>query len=194
MSDSQETLAAAARRWWWSMNFEGHGAEVRRKGGAARAALAELRHAHRPVEVFLVPPALDLFLKLRGLNAGVSADRVAVLAVALANLKPDGALSREKPVPRAIGRDAFEKEETAAISEGRFRRLLQSDDGELLDAFRRLVRQMGGKLNPESLADSILNWGDAMRQRWIFEYYAVGYATPPRATADTSTQNEDNNG
>jgi CRISPR type I-E-associated protein CasB/Cse2 len=176
------------------MNFERHGGETRRKGGASRAALAELRHAAGPVKVFLVPAALDLLRRLRTVDSHVCTNRVAVAAVALANLRPDPSLTKEKPVSRAIGRDNFDKDDSAPISEGRFRRLLQSGDEELLEAFRRLVRQMKGKLDPESLAGSILHWDEATQQRWIFDYYAVGSAAPAVTQTQDASIQEDHHG
>ena len=64
------------------------------------------------------------------------------------------------------------------MSEGRFRRLLQAQDNELMDAMRRLARMAKGKLNVHDLSYAILNWGDGYRgdrvkRRWIFDYYGV---------------------
>ena len=64
------------------------------------------------------------------------------------------------------------------MSEGRFRRLLQAHDSELMEAMRRLVRMAKGKLNVHDLSYAILNWGggyrgEQVKKQWIFDYYGV---------------------
>ena len=81
-------------------------------------------------------------------------------------------------MPRAIGRVSLDDADTALMSEGRFRRLLQTQDGELMDAMRRLVHMAKGRLDVHDLSSAILDWGDGVRgdrvkRRWIFGYYNV---------------------
>jgi CRISPR type I-E-associated protein CasB/Cse2 len=176
-----EDLAAA---WWQELSFERSGGGLRRAGGAKRAALAKLRRAEGPIDALALPEAIDLYRRLRGADSNVDADRVAALAVALANLRPEPEnLRPERRVPRVFARKSFDDADSAALSEARFRRLLQADGAELLEAFRRLVRLLDGRAEPRSLADAILHWGDGMRQRWIFDYYGVALAMPHPETA-----------
>jgi CRISPR system Cascade subunit CasB len=191
MSDTKEPPAIAAE-WWHEMNFEKGPDGWRRAGGARRADLAKLRRAAGPIEALSVPAAVDLFWKLS--NAGYrNPDRVAALAVALANLKPD--LKNRSPelrVPQVFGRNSIDDDNSEnragrrPLAEARFRRLLQTDEAELLDAFRRLIRSLDGRVEPESLARAILYWGDRTRQRWIFDYYGVSIAAP-RAEAEPAS-------
>src|SRR6516165_3666435 len=175
MSESRraEDLAAA---WWQELSFERSGGRLRRAGGSKRAALA-------------VPEAIDLYIRLRGADPNVAANRVAAVAVALANLRPEPEnLRPDRRVPAVFARRSFDDPDSAGLSEARFRRLLQAEGVELLDAFRRLVRLLDGRADPRSLADAILHWGDRMRQRWIFEYYGVAIATPhPDAASVAAT-------
>ena len=73
------------------------------------------------------------------------------------------------------------------MSEGRFRRLLQTDGDELMDAMRRLVHLTKRKANVYDLSFSVLRWGDIVKKRWIFEYYNVAIAgdARPRTAPDT---------
>jgi CRISPR type I-E-associated protein CasB/Cse2 len=99
--------------------------------------------------------------------------------VALANLRPEPENRLpDRRVPAVFARRSFDDPDSAGLSVARFRRLLQAEGVELLDAFRRLVRLLDGRADPRSLADAILHWGDRVRQRWIFEYYGVAIATP----------------
>ena len=189
MSDWRGAAEAAAE-WWREMNFERRGDGLRRAGGAKRAALAKLRRASGPIDALATPEAIDLYRRLCQAGRQVDRDfpdRVAALAVALANLKPElENLGNDRRVPRVFGRKTFDDPESASLSEARFRRLLQAEGAELLDAFRRLVRLLDGRAEPGSLADAILHWDDRMRQRWIFDYYGVAIATPNAGAAPTA--------
>jgi CRISPR type I-E-associated protein CasB/Cse2 len=181
MSDRRKAEDLAAE-WWQEMSFERSGGGLLRTGGAKRAALARLRRAAGPIDALAVPETIDLYRRLRGVDRGAAPDfpdRVAAVAVALASLRPElENLRPDRRVPRVFARKSFDDPDSAVLSEARFRRLLQADGVELLDAFRRLVRLLDGRAEPASLADAILHWDDRMRQRWIFEYYGVAIATP----------------
>ena len=137
--------------------------------------MARLRRAATPVDVMLEQEALRLMTML----PRSSKDRVAILAGVLAWVREVD----DKRVARAIGRSAWNDDQSALVSESRFRRLLQSQPDELLNSMRRLVRQMKGQTNVADLADAILYWGDPVKKKWIFDYYCVASAAPSAETA-----------
>ena len=164
---------------WWHCLASRDGPRL----GQRRAALARMRRAATPVEVMQEPEALRLVARLPR-----RPDRVAVLAGVLAFVRE----TDERSIARTIGRKTLDDDESALVSEGRFRRLLQvqGHDRELMEAMRRLVRMAKGKLNVHDLSFAVLNWGDGVRKRWIFDYYNVvsalrtedGAPAPPAST------------
>ncbi len=167
MTESPHAIpgASIAFDWWRRLNPENT-----HQTGAHRAALARLRRASTPTEAMLEPDALRLIERLPH-----HPDRVAVLAAILAHVRE----TVDTPVARAIGRSSLDDEQSATMSEVRFRRLLQArGDIELLDAMRRLVRLAKGRVHVFSLSDAILYWGDRTRKQWIFDYYGVASGAP----------------
>ena len=166
MTDSNRHREAAVACDWWQRLTRRDGPQL----GQRRAALARIRRAATPIEVMQEPEALRLIERLPRSNP----NRVAQLAGVLAFVRE----SDERSVPRAIGRASLDDGDDALVSEGRFRRLLQAQDNELMDAMRRLVRMAKGKLNVQDLSSAVLDWGDGYRgdrvkRRWIFDYYNV---------------------
>lgn len=154
--------ADIAAEWWRDLVSEEPGLRATR--GARRAALARLRRADTPIEVMQEPEALRLIRRLPR-----NPDRVAILAGVLAFVRePD-----DQRIARAIGRESFDEEDKALMSEARFRRLLQTPGNDLMDPLRRLIRLTKGKANVRDLSSSVLYWGDRVRKRWIFDYYGV---------------------
>ena len=143
---------------WWSRLVSG-------ESGYHRAALARIRRAGTPLEVIQEPVALRLVVRLGAFDP----DRVAVLAGVLAYVRQ----SPQAPLTRAVGCSRLDDEQSAVLSSGRFRRLLQAEPHELLDQMRRVVTMSKGEANVRHLAVDILRWGDAVKQRWIFEYYGL---------------------
>ncbi len=157
------TSAAIAEDWWRTLTAEEPG-----RRGPRRAALARLRRATTTLEVIQEPEALHLIRRLSRENP----DRVAVLAGVLALVRE----SDTRPVARAIGRKELDDEASALMAEVRFRRLLQAGHPEIMESMRRLVRLAGRKVNVPGLSTAILRWGDAVKKKWIFEYYNVSEA------------------
>ena len=156
----QQDAAAIARSWWKELTSEGDG-----RRGLRRAALARMRRAATPLEVMQEPEALRLIARLPR-----NPDRVATLAGVLAFVRE----TDERSVPRAVGRSSLDDDQSALLSEGRFRRLLQTPEGDLLEPMRRLVRLTKGEANVYDLSVAILNWGSpGVKKRWIFEYYGI---------------------
>lgn len=150
-----------------------------------RAARAQLRRCQTPLEALLVPATFRLMPA-----AARADDRRApyygVVAATLAHVREDD--PDRKPVARAIGRATINDDE-ALLSELRFRRLLEADTPEeLMTGMRRLVRIAGGRVHVDDLARSILNWGDAVKRRWAFDYYAAGIARPEPEKSETQDE------
>lgn len=172
MSETNESTGKIALVWWKKLVSS---------DGAKRAARAQLRRCTTPLEALAIHETLDLFRQLKAAGGWVNADRVAIVAVVLAQLKGGSS----EPVARALGRKTFGDKDSAVLSEARFRRLLQADDDELMDQFRRAIRLLKNEANPESIALTILNWGDETRKRFIFDYYRV-FADAPAVPAEAT--------
>lgn len=160
---------------WWN--------GLQNSTGGHRASLARMRRANTPLDIVQEPAALRLIARLRPF--GHDDDRVAILAGVLAVVREDERIR----VARALGRRSLDDEQSARLSEGRFRRLVQTDGEDLLPQMRRLVQMAAGTVNVRDLADGILYWGDRVRKDWTFEYYGVGSAAPADP-ADTGTEDD----
>ena len=179
MTEARRQSGAEIAFDWWRRLNPPEGAQ----SGPHKAALARIRRAATPTEVLLEPEALRLVARLP-----FSPEKAAVLAGVLAFVRE----TEDRSVAGAIGRSSLDDEQSAAMSEGRFRRLLQSSDGELMDAMRRLVRLRKGCANVINLSNSVLYWNEQTKQRWIFDYYGVTIgarsrtrATPPSASTQS---------
>ena len=177
MSESGNAPSATeiASDWWHSL--------VSSDRGHDRASLARLRRAEQPLDALFEPAALRLVARLPRMRA----ERVAVLAAVLAHVTEPAELS----LPRSVGRSTLEDDHSAAVSESRFRRLLQSDGDELLHPMRRLVRMAKGKANVADLARAILYWGDRVKRDWIFAYYGVATGGRTDEAARTATEHHE---
>ena len=178
MKESNRHRGAVVACDWWQRLTRRDGSHL----GQRRAALARIRRATTPIEVMQEPETLRLIERLPH-----NPDRVAQLAGVLAFVRE----SEERSVPRAIGRASLDDGDRALVSEGRFRRLLQTQDNELMGAMRRLVRMAKGTLNVHDLSSAILDWGDGYRgdrvkRRWIFDYYNVVSSIRPAEDTPTS--------
>lgn len=160
--------AAAIAHDWWQRLTRNEGAQL----GQQRAALAHLRRASTPLEVIQEPEALRLIVRLPR-----NPDRVATLAGILAFVREDD----DERIAYAIGPRSLKEEERAraVMSEGRFRRLLQTKDNELMEPMRRLVRMTKGRANVYDLSYAVLYWGEGVKKRWMFEYYGAGDTLRP---------------
>lgn len=158
--DSKKPRAETVAFQWWSELVTGSGPG----SGSHRGALARMRRAATPLEVMQEPTALRLIARLPR-----NPERVAILAGILAFVGATDSL----PVARAVGRTSLDDDQSALLSESRFRRLMQVQDTELLEPMRRLVRMTKGRINVYDLSQSILYWGDRVKKQWIFKYYGV---------------------
>lgn len=153
----------AAARWWRELADPTNPT----KRGAARAALAQLRRAASPIDALMEPSTIDLARRLERTSA-VRINRVGMVAAVLSHVRENIPVS----VARACGPTSLEDPDSAKLKHGRFRRLLQSSDDDLIDQMRRLVHLLDQKVNVADLAASILRWGDDReRRRWALDYY-----------------------
>lgn len=179
MSERDDLEAAD---WWAGLVPVEDGAQP--VPGGKRAALARLRRANDPLEVMMEPDALRLVQRLSTFRADSDrVVRVAVLAGVLAVVRKHV----QDPITSILGRPSLDNE-TAKLSEGRFRRILQTPANDLLGPMRRLVRLANCEVNVPDLAKSILDWDEPKtKQRWIFDYYGASFAVvPPKAESRTN--------
>ena len=69
-----------------------------------------------------------------------------------------------------------------AISELRFRRLLQRDREELYTSMVRVLRLLNNKANLYDLANSVYYWGDRIKRDWAFAYFSNTQEPDKRST------------
>lgn len=181
--DRKSPPADRAAHWW--RGLQGLAGDT----SPDRAALAQLRRCDRPLDALFVPAGIDLVRRLGVRQQDEHAIRRATgLAALLAQVRESG-----EPLMRKLGRRAA-GDEDAILSEQRLRRALAVEEPEeQLAMFRRLVAQAGNQCDPRDLAESYLNWGDRVRTRWAFQYYAAEHAAPEAAaTADYDTTSQGN--
>jgi CRISPR system Cascade subunit CasB len=184
------SIAGRARVWWQGLQPTNANGDPNATGD--RAALARLRRCATPAEAMVEEATLVLFRRL-GLEATDRhrLPRVALIAMVLAHVRADAepdAAGFQPPAVRAVGRETLESEDSARMSVLRFRRLLAArDDEELAREMRRLVALADGRINVGDLAASLFFWGDKVRQRWTFEYYAAGAAAPRGEAPEAAT-------
>ena len=174
MSETNDSIGKIALSWWKKLVAS---------DGAKRAARAKLRRCSTPNEALAIHETLDLYHQLKAAHGWVKdkSERVAIIAVVLAQVKDNS----PEPFAKALGRKTFGDKDSAVLSEARFRRLLQADDDELMEQFRRAIRLLKNEANVESIALTILNWGDGTRKRFIFDYYHV-FADAPAVPAEAT--------
>ena len=182
MSDETElNRGKVALRWWTVLQPSPDGA---RRGDPA--ALARLRRATTPVEAIGAAPEHVVRLA-RALDMMRCPEPAAEVAAVLAHVKTH---DPSRKVAQALGTRSV-KDAPPAMSELRFRRLLQAGTAEeRMTAFRRAVRLLGGTVNVADLAESLLawshpDWGEQERIRWLFRY--VG-EIPPETEPDRETE------
>ena len=185
---------ARALAWWERLHDARNGDP---------ATLAQLRRCRSTLEALGIRAAVSLARQLGAAHAPDWRMRAIVdLARVLAHAK---AHDRTQHPMRAAGwkRFAGDRKESDAgadrplLAEARFKRLLQTGDGEEKVAeFRRLIALLRGSVKLDDLARDFLlwnhpQWGDRVRERWAFMYYAASDAAP-EAPPSEDTRTEDN--
>jgi CRISPR system Cascade subunit CasB len=154
---------------------------------------ARLRRCRAPVDVLAITPAVALARQVGAMSATSKGDDQRLLAAlslgrVLAhidrhtNMRPMQVAGWKRfPNDR---RESDAGEDRPELSEARFRRLIETGDGEeQVAAFVRLIRLLNGEMNVSAIATDFLDWthpvrGDRVRRRWAFDYYAAGIAAP----------------
>ena len=132
-----------------------------------KGSRAQLRRCKTPEEVVMVPAFHRLCRRVRPLMKGERDGwemRMAAIAGLLAHVRT---LDSRKTLAEqmAVG-------DTPAVSELRFRRLLQRNREEFYGALMRTLGLLDKKANPFDLARSVYYWGDSERKRWAFAYFS----------------------
>lgn len=167
----------AAVSWWRSLSGD-------------NAARAQLRRSRSGIEVATVPAGLRLARMLGAARDSTDARFVAAceLARVLAWVRED----HEDSLLRRLGWPRFPDEKgddgvRPTLSEGRFRRLLRTDDlSELADQCVRMVRQADHQCAVGQLARDMMAWtdrgrADHVKRRWAYDYFNAGFATPTQS-------------
>jgi len=138
--------------------------------------------------VLMEPAAIGLARRL-GRTAPAQMTRNCILAAVLAHVRENDSVSLARAAgPQEVMGEQVKDDRAAKLKYGRFKRLLQSDDDELLEQMRRLVHLLGQKASVADLAVSILFWGDRTRKRWVYEYYDLGRVNQPGGSGNSSAE------
>jgi CRISPR type I-E-associated protein CasB/Cse2 len=170
---------------WWRAWVK---PDTEKRSGVKRAAAARLRRAQTSIDALMEPATLDLARRLDAFNKPLLLNRVGILAAVLAHVREEDSTKIGKAAgPLSLTGDALADDGTAILKQGRFRRLLQVDNDELIDQMRRLVHLLGNKANVPNLADIILYWeNDMCKRQLVFDYYNVMRETAmPAPSAET---------
>jgi len=174
---------AISRNWWSDLNGSG------KKQGRDRAAFAELRRCTDPLSIAFVP-AFDRLRRRFGIAAAneKGLERLADIAVLLAHVTEDDG----RPVARALGPVPSGQ---AAMSEARFRRLLQADDrADCLRRLTRAIKMLKGKANVADLAEAVWYWNDRTKRRWAFAYLDANQPDDERGPVQSQTMDNGGSG
>jgi CRISPR system Cascade subunit CasB len=140
-----------------------------------RAALARLRRCTTVAEAMQDPAAIALYRRCGGSDPR-DLPTVGLAAGVLAHVRADD--PHQLRVARSLGPKTGEGGETALLKPLRFRRLMEAETlDERLTAFRRMVALANGALNVSDLAGALVNWSEARRMRWIYDYWNAGQPT-----------------
>ncbi len=164
MSEKSVNLGAVASGWWHS--------ELSPTTGAGRMARAMLRRCDTAAEALALGPTHQLHAALcaAGRDLARDPDRLALVAVILANVKAD----HELDAARRFGQGG----DSARLSAMRFQALIRaSTPAELIRPLRRALAQIDHQASVARLANDLLHWSERVRTDWCFKYY--GATTAP---------------
>jgi len=132
-----------------------------------RGIRADLRRCQNPVQVVLTPEFQRQNRAWRSYFVGEwnYEERLAQIMGLLVHVRTNRA-GLPIALQMATGRGG-----EPAVSELRFRRLLQRSREEFYPAMIRILRLLRGEADIHSLAESTYFWGDEVRKRWAFDYF-----------------------
>lgn len=151
-------LGATLFAWWASLDKD-------------RGARAELRRAHSVTAVVLSAAYQRLHRRLVSNGWPKDAnreqqDRLAAAVGLLAHITENDTRS----VPQCMSGHGL-PEAQGAVSELRFRRLLETSDIDaLFTSMRRVIPLMNYRTNVLDLAHSVVHWGDSVKKRWAYDF------------------------
>lgn len=189
MSDqATDRLGRVVGDWWQRL----HPLSDSHRGNSATAA--RLRRAATPLEVIVVPAAMDLYERLEmavgdrrpvtSMRPDAFADGVAIIAGVLAGLRPREASRTAVSFATVLGRTILGTRpghgERPLYSPLRFSALMRADaPAERLRHLRRAAAvARHHRFDIAAFAADMLAWNDDTRRRWIFEYHQRFLAAP----------------
>ncbi len=131
-----------------------------------RGSRAQLRRCKTPEEVVMVSAFHRLCRRIRPLMKKEHDGwemRMAAIVGLLAHVRK---LDFRKTLAEQMAAG-----DSPAVSELRFRRLLQHDRRGLFNALIRVLGMLDKTANLFDLAQSVYYWGDGERKRWAFDYF-----------------------
>lgn len=174
------SIAEVCRGWWDTC--------IAAETGAARRARAELRRAAGVTDALGVSATHELNRWL--LRAGHDLrqrrdgpDRLALIAVALAQVEQDG---RETAAQLFGGINSKASELEKPLSGLRFNALIRArEPRQLTRHLVRALRIIEGRANVRRLAADLYWWNEKTRADWCFDYHGAADAKPTPEEANT---------
>ncbi|MBF0160447.1 MAG: type I-E CRISPR-associated protein Cse2/CasB, partial [Magnetococcales bacterium] len=138
-----------------------------------RGERAVLRRCQNLTEVVLTPSFHRLCHPLTLLpETTVQQEGLPCVAALAARVVEISSSNEPISLPRQMALASGDRK--AAVSELRFRRLLQCRDREeLFPALGRILRLLGHRTDLYSLAQGVYCWGDPIRREWAYDYFGV---------------------
>ncbi len=141
--------------------------------GTLKADRAVLRRAHDLQAVVESSAYQRLYKKMADAHEGdpwrpFQQERIALLVALLVHVVG----SAKDSLPAVMGRSGAS--DKAAVSELRFRRILESPDMDsLFYGLRRVLPLVSAPANVPELMDDVFGWGDSVKRRWAYAYYGA---------------------
>jgi CRISPR system Cascade subunit CasB len=178
---SETTVDEKARRWWRDLNPKEDSGNP-----GNRAALATLRRATEPREIWMVEAYHNLRRRLGG--GRDDCDQIAILAHVLAHVRDEPQPPQRFAVMLGARPEGSTDASDHVMSPLRFKRLIEAVTPlDRMREYRRAVRLIGNRANVGDLALSILAWNDQTRRRWSFDYFGASLADPEATAAATQS-------
>ena len=158
---------AVLKRWWHTISRED-------ASGSARADRATLRRADSLRTVACTPAYQRVYREMTAAHAGepwrdYEQERIAAIVALAAHVKD----SSSESLPKAMSHPA-DGSDRNPVSELRFARLLNAPDIEaVFTGVRRILPLIAHAVDVLSLADDVFGWGDVVKKRWAYAYYAL---------------------